>query len=561
MSQDENKLQECEPTNIIDDPKVSETLQLSSEPVNVVEKVPANVIENELANAVEKNFKPQLSSDNNVAVEVSEDNYEHRQQYTMSKTQIYLVFVGLSLAIFLASLDQTIIATALPAIALEFKALDQISWVGTAYLLTATAFQPSYGKLSDIFGRKPVFLAAIFLFELGSLLCGLSVNMIMLIISRAIAGVGGGGLIGMVYIIISEIVPIKDRGKYQGMMGGCFGIASVVGPLLGGAFTDKVTWRWSFFINLPLGVITFISVVFLLHLPSPTGSFWAKLIRIDWWGAFTLVVATILLLLPLNWAGSKYAWSDPIIIVLLCLGVHLFKNLKVAACFSINLFHGMAFFALLYFVPLYFQVIKSESATTSGLELLPLILSIVIMAISAGQLVSRTVLFSYGAICIFGSILMIVGSGLTITFSEYSSRGQIAGYLLISGLGIGLILQMTVLAGQGIVEHKNLATVTSLLTFFRTMGAVFGVAILGTVFNNVFDSNLPPQLQGSLQGFDPTTTGQASPFIIHDFVIALDAAFKVVIVFSGLTFISSLPLITVKPHRDNIQDENMLSLA
>lgn len=394
--------------------------------------------------------------------------------------------------------------------------------------------------------------------------------------------ISGGGLIGMVYIIISEIVPIKDRGKYQGMMGGCFGIASVVGPLLGGAFTDKVTWRWSFFINLPLGVITFISVVFLLHLPSPTGSFWAKLIRIDWWGAFTLVVATILLLLPLNWAGSKYAWSDPIIIVLLCLGgigyvifvlieakvaeepiapLHLFKNLKVAACFSINLFHGMAFFALLYFVPLYFQVIKSESATTSGLELLPLILSIVIMAISAGQLVSRTVLFSYGAICIFGSILMIVGSGLTITFSEYSSRGQIAGYLLISGLGIGLILQMTVLAGQGIVEHKNLATVTSLLTFFRTMGAVFGVAILGTVFNNVFDSNLPPQLQGSLQGFDPTTTGQASPFIIHDFVIALDAAFKVVIVFSGLTFISSLPLITVKPHRDNIQDENMLSLA
>ncbi|CAG8808683.1 7399_t:CDS:10 [Gigaspora margarita] len=498
MSQDENKLQECVPTNIIDDPKVSEAPQLSSEPVNVVEKVPANVVENELANAVEKNFKPQLSSDKNVAVEVSEDNYDHRQQYTMT------------------SLDQTIIATALPAIALEFKALDQISWVGTAYLLTATAFQPSYGKLSDIFGRKPVFLAAIFLFELGSLLCGLSVNMIMLIISRAIAGVGGGGLIGMVYIIISEIVPIKDRGKYQGMMGGCFGIASVVGPLLGGAFTDKVTW-------------------------SPTGSFWAKLIRIDWWGAFTLVVATILLLLPLNWAGSKYAWSDPIIIVLLCLG-------------------GIGY---VIFVLIEAKVAEEPIAppTTSGLELLPLILSIVIMAITAGQLVSRTVFFSYGAICIFGSILMIVGSGLTITFSEYSSRGQIAGYLLISGLGIGLILQMTVLAGQGIVEHKNLATVTSLLTFFRTMGAVFGVAILGTVFNNVFDSNLPPQLQGSLQGFDPTTTGQASPFIIHDFVIALDAAFKVVIVFSGLTFISSLPLITVKPHRDNIQDENMLTLA
>ncbi|CAG8447353.1 24294_t:CDS:10 [Dentiscutata erythropus] len=441
MSQDENKLQASESTNVIEDSKVKDTPQLSPEPANAVEKEHANVVETVIANAAEKDHKPQLSSENNVAVEISETNYDHRTQYTMNKTQIFLVFIGLSLAIFLASLDQTIIATALPAIALEFKALDQISWVGTAYLLTA----------------KPVFLSAIFLFELGSLLCGLSVNMHVLLQV-------GGGLIG-------EIVPIKDRGKYQGMMGGCFGVASVVGPLLGGAFTDKVTWRWSFYINLPLGVITFISVVFLLHLPSPTSSIWSKLARIDWWGVITLISATILLLLPLNWGGSKYA-------------------------------------------------------TTSGLELLPLILSIVIMAILSGQLVSRTVFFSYGAICVFGSILMIVGSGLVITFSEYSNRGQIAGYLLIAGFGIGLILQMTVLAGQGIAEPKDLAVVTSLLAFFRTMGAVFGVAILGTVFNNVYNSNLPPN-QGSLQGFDPSATGQASPSVIHDFVIALDSAFKI----------------------------------
>ncbi|CAG8506507.1 5007_t:CDS:2, partial [Dentiscutata erythropus] len=328
MSQDENKLQASESTNVMDDPKVKDIPQLSSEPVyvvekepaNVEEKEPANVEEREFANYAEKDHKPQLSSDNNVALEVSDTNNVNKPKYEMAKTELLLVFVGLALAIFLAALDQTIVATALPAIAIEFNAIDQISWVGTAYLLTATGFQPTYGALSDIFGRKYVFLAAIFLFELGSLLCGLSVNMTMLIISRGVAGIGGGGLIGMILIIISEIVSIKDRGKYQGMIGGCFGIASVVGPLLGGAFTDKVTWRWAFFINLPLGVITFFTVVFLLHLPIPTGSLWAKLKLIDWLGSFTLVASTILLLLPLNWAGSTYAWSDPIIIVLLCLG-------------------------------------------------------------------------------------------------------------------------------------------------------------------------------------------------------------------------------------------------
>ncbi|CAG8456173.1 2510_t:CDS:10 [Cetraspora pellucida] len=516
MSQDAN--------NIIDMPQLSSenvAEKFSSEPENADDKVKIS------ENADEKVNIPEIA---NEKLEIFEDIHESR--YNMNKTQILLVFVGLSLAIFLAALDQTIVATALPAIALDFKALDEISWVGTAYLLTATAFQPTYGALSDIFGRKPVFLSAIFLFEFGSLLCGLSVNMTMLIISRAVAGLGifftrreinkiisGGGLIGLVLIIISEIVPIKDRGKYQGMIGGCFGIASVVGPLLGGAFTDSV--------------ITFISVIFLLHLPSPTGSFWSKLARIDWWGALTLVSATILVLLPLNWGGSKYEWSDPIIISLLCLG-------------------GVGYI-LFIFVEARIAEQPIAPPTTSGLELLPLILGVVVMAISSGQLVSRTVFFSYGSLCILGSILMAVGSGLISTFALDTSKGQIIGYCIIAGVGIGMIIQVTVLAGQGIAEPKDIATVTSLLAFFRTMGAVFGVAIMGTVFNNVFNANLPSQYRGSLQNFGSSTTGsgKAPEFILTAFVSALDTSFKVVIIFAGLSLISSIPLITVKPHRDN----------
>ncbi|KAF0560714.1 MFS general substrate transporter [Gigaspora margarita] len=545
-----------------------------------VKDIPQQSSETANANVAEKDHKLQIFSDSNVVAEVSETNDDNKPQQTMNKIQFFLVFVSLSLAIFLTALDQTIVATALPVIALEFNSLDEIAWVGTSYLLVETVLQPLYGGLSNIFGRKPVFLTAIFLFEIGSLLCGLSVNMTMLIISRAIAALGGAGLVALVMIIISEIVPIKERGKYQGIIGGCFGIASGVGPLIGGAFTDQITWRWAFFINIPLGTITFISVIFLLHVPSPTGSFWSKFLRIDWLGAFTLITATIFLLLSLNWAGTKCEWNDPIIIALLCLSsigyiififieakfavepiapLYLFKNFQVISCFSIKFFHGMTFFSLLFFMPFYFQVVKSESATTSGFELIPFMLSIVFMDIFAGQLVSRTVFFSYGTICAFGSILMIVGSGLISTFSENTSKEQIVGYSIIAGFGIGLIIQNIVIAGQGIVQHKDIATVTSLLSFFGSMGIVLGVAISGTVFNNIVNSNLPSQFQGSWYNMNLTEQNKISESLKPIFVLALDTLYRIVCIFAGLSFISSLFLIKVKPHRDN-NTKKILSL-
>ncbi|CAB4480306.1 MFS general substrate transporter [Rhizophagus irregularis] len=473
----------------------------------------------------------------------------------LTKARLALVFTGLMFGIFLAALDQTIVATTLHAIAVEFSSLDQIAWIGTAYLLTATAFQPTYGKLADIFGRKITFLIAIFLFEIGSLVCGLSPNMVCLIIARAIAGLGGGGIIGLVYIIISDIVSLQDRGKYQGMIGGVFGISSVVGPLLGGAFTDSVTWRWAFYINLPFGVITVVCVILFLHLPHISGSFLEKFKRIDFLGTFVLVIATIALLLPLNWGGNKYKWDSPIIIVLLCIGGlgfivfalvekyvavepiapgRLFKNRMVIACFAVNFFQGMSFFAMVYFIPLFFQIVKGATATKAGLDLLPLILAVVFTVIFTGQLISRTPIITYKMYCTLGGIFIIIGSGLMSTFSETSKKGELIGYLLIAGIGIGCIMQITILASQHVAAREDLASVTSLMTFFRTIGAVFGVAILGTVFNNELKNHLSGGASSfSQSGFGGGERGglgnvpdSIKPLILNAFISSFSLSFK-----------------------------------
>ncbi|KAG0334500.1 hypothetical protein BG005_004841, partial [Podila minutissima] len=247
-------------------------------------------------------------------------SYPSEEVVTLPFKQLMVVFIGLMLGVFLSSLDQTIVSVCTTKIANDFKALNEIPWVGTAYLLTSTAFQPLYGRFSDIFGRKPTFLFAISVFLIGSALCGAAQNMIMMIVARGIAGVGAGGIMSMVMIIITDLVSLRDRGKYQGIIGAVFGFSSVIGPLLGGVFTDKASWRWAFFINLPIGAITLAAVIKLLHLPHQGGSFMEKAKRIDVLGSLTLVAGLILVLLPLNWGGSTYAWNSGIVIGLFCAG-------------------------------------------------------------------------------------------------------------------------------------------------------------------------------------------------------------------------------------------------
>ncbi|RUP46018.1 hypothetical protein BC936DRAFT_147448 [Jimgerdemannia flammicorona] len=492
--------------------------------------------------------------------------------------QLLTVFIGLCLALFMSSLDQTIVSVALPTIASEFKASSEIAWVGTAYLLTSTSFQALYGKFSDIFGpihpHQPTMLFAVAIFLIGSLLCGVATDMTMLIVARAIAGIGGSGLMSCVMIIISDIVPLRERGKYQGLLGGVFSLSSVVGPLLGGVFTDHVNWRWCFYINLPLGAITVVTIIFLLRLRGPTGSWKDKMGRIDYWGTVTLVAAIVLILLPLNWGGSTYKWSDPIIIGLFVAGVvmiiaficvetfvakepimpiSVFKLRNPLAVFIFNFFIGTGFYALIYFLPIYFQVVKGDSATAAGLEMLPFMLGLVFCSVISGGLVSA--FGKYRPFIWVGSAVVTVGAGLISTLTEESDRGKQLGFLLIAGLGLGCSMQATLLAAQAAVQRDQLAVVTTLTTFWRSLGGVFGIAIAGSIFNNALATNVvdivkpltPAVLEAvKSQGLIRELPEDVKMLVIKAYVKSLDTAFIVAVPFLGIAFLASL-FIEFKP--------------
>lgn len=449
-------------------------------------------------------------------MEESEELHEKQvdTQY-LPKTVLIPLCLSLCLCLFMAALDQTIVTVALPRIASDFNALSDISWVGSAFLLTSTAFQGLYGKCSSIFGYKHMILFALFFFLFGSLLCALSNGIIMLIVGRAIAGIGGAGIQSMCQIIVTVVCPIQDRGLYQGLIGAAYMVGTAVGPLIGGAFTDHLTWRWAFYINLPIGVVAAVAVSFVLRNQAASGTTWKERFgRIDYLGTVLLLGWVIAFLLPLSWGGSKYAWNSPIIIALFCVFGVLFivfvivqwkfskEPLMPASVFTVhrnpplifaaNVFAGMSTMGIMYYVPILFQQGMGNSATTAGEKFIPFMVAIVLSSIISGVII--TVFLIYRPITVVGGALAATGAGLMSLWTRDSSLGMQIGFLIIGGFGFGFFVQGGLFTAQAPTRREDLPVATGLVSFCRSLGGAIGVTIFGTLFNNELLAILPKYL-------------------------------------------------------------------
>ncbi|KAF1987770.1 MFS transporter [Aulographum hederae CBS 113979] len=431
-----------------------------------------------------------------------------------------LITIALCLSVFCMALDNTIIATAIPKITDEFKALDDVGWYGSAYLLTTCAFQLIFGKLYSLFSIKWVYLVALFIFEFGSLICGVAPNSTALIIGRAIAGLGSAGIFSGAILIVSHTVPLHQRPSYTGLIGAMYGIASVAGPLMGGAFTDRLTWRWCFYINLPFGAVTAFFIVFFFTSPKAVkatrGIGWkAQLQEFDLEGTFAFLPAIIALLLALQWGGSKYAWSNWRIIlcfvffallIIAFVGIQIFKGEKAtvpprvfknrnvwgAAFFGACL--GGAFFVMVFYLPIWFQAIKHASAVKSGIMNLPLILGLVIISMVAGGLVSY--LGYYTPFLYISSILMSIGAGLLTTFSVDTGHAEWIGYQALFGFGIGFGMQQTLIAVQTVLPLPDVPVGTAIMMFAQTLGGALFISVAQNVFSNQLIKNIGSEIPG-----------------------------------------------------------------
>jgi EmrB/QacA subfamily drug resistance transporter len=438
---------------------------------------------------------------------------QNSQAQGMTHRQILVVMSGLMLGLFLAALDQTIVATALPTIVGELGGLEHLSWVVTAYLLASTVTAPLYGKISDLYGRKIVFQVAIGLFLIGSALCGIAQNMPQLIGFRAIQGLGAGGLFVMALTIVGDVVSPRERGRYQGYFGAVFAVSSIAGPLLGGWLVDNIDWRWVFYINLPIGLIALFVTASVLNLP-----FHRQEHRIDYPGAALLVAGVGALLLVTVWGGREYEWGSPLIMGLAIAGLalvgiflwwesrieepilplRLFRDRTFSLTSAAGFIVGLAMFGGIVFLPLFLQIVIGASATNSGLLLTPMMLGVIIASVGGGRLITKT--GRYKIFPVVGALLAALALFLLSTMGVGTALLAASVYMLILGTGLGLMFQVLVLAVQNSVEMRDLGVATSANTFFRTLGGSFGTALFGAIFTSRLTANLARLMPGSELG-------------------------------------------------------------
>ena len=471
--------------------------------------------------------------------------------------RVRVIFGALILVVLLASLDQTIVATALPTIVGDLGGLTHLSWVVTAYLLASTITGPLYGKFGDLYGRKGTLQVAIVIFLIGSALCGIAQNMPELIAFRALQGLGAGGLLTTTIAVVGDIIPPRDRGKYQGLFGAVFGVSTIIGPLLGGFFVDNLSWRWIFYVNLPIGAVALFVIAAVFHTRTERVEH-----AVDYLGAGLLAGSLTCIVLFTSLGGTTFKWRSPEIAVLIALGViqlvlfvfaeqraaepilplELFRNRIFTVCAGIGFIIGLALFGSVTYLPLFLQIVKERSPTSSGLQLTPMMAGLLVTSIVSGRLISK--FGRYKPFPVVGTAVATIGMVLLSRLDLHSTTAYTSLAMVVLGLGLGVVMQVLVLAVQNAVDYRNMGVATAGSLLFRQIGGSIGIAAFGAIFSNRLHGELASRLPPGAhvpKTVSPALIRRLPPAAhdayVHALAAALHPVFVVASVIAGVSFL------------------------